>query len=209
MPYQLVPPNDHRRNVAEKAIQIFKDHFIAVLCGTTENFPMQLWDQLLPRAEQQLSLLQKSRVDSTKSAFEVLYGKKHNCNANLWAPLGCAVQVHVMPRNRKTWEPQTKAGFYVGNSIDHYRCHQVCWAADSRSVRVGQTVFFKHKHLTQQPVTELDALLRATNDVCDLLKCKAPVEGKVCLAVGICLWKFSANRTRKPSARQQTSIESK
>ena len=95
MSYQLVPPNDHRRNVAEKAIQVFKDHFISVLCGTAENFPMQLWDQLLPHAELQFSLLRKSRVDSTKSAFEVLYSKKHDYNANPWAPLGCAVQVHV------------------------------------------------------------------------------------------------------------------
>ena len=34
MKYQLVPPHDHRRNIAEKAIQVFKDHFVAVLCGT-------------------------------------------------------------------------------------------------------------------------------------------------------------------------------
>ena len=48
MTYQLVPPNDHRRNAAEKAIQIFKDHFVAVLCGTDESFPMRLWCSLLP-----------------------------------------------------------------------------------------------------------------------------------------------------------------
>eukprot|EP00804_Cyclotella_cryptica_P029696 CCRYP_018700-RA/>CCRYP_018700-RA protein AED:0.44 eAED:0.35 QI:0/0/0/1/0/0/2/0/271 len=33
MTYQLVPPADHRRNIAEKAIQTWKDHFIAI------NFP--------------------------------------------------------------------------------------------------------------------------------------------------------------------------
>ena len=38
--YQTVPPHDRRRNAAEKAIQIFKDHFISVLCGTDETFPM-------------------------------------------------------------------------------------------------------------------------------------------------------------------------
>ena len=27
--YELVPPHDHRRNLAEKAIQTFKAHFIA------------------------------------------------------------------------------------------------------------------------------------------------------------------------------------
>ena len=37
---QLVPPNDHRRNISEKAIQTCKDHFVAVLCWTDEKFPM-------------------------------------------------------------------------------------------------------------------------------------------------------------------------
>ena len=47
MTYQLVPPNDHRRNVAKKGFQTFKDHFVAVLCGTDETFPLQLWCQIL------------------------------------------------------------------------------------------------------------------------------------------------------------------
>ena len=40
MKLQLVPPNDHQRNIAEKAIQTFKDHFVAVLCETNVKFPM-------------------------------------------------------------------------------------------------------------------------------------------------------------------------
>ena len=62
MTFQLVQPNDHRRNIAEKAIQVFKDHFISVLCGTDITFPMQLWCQILRQAEHQLSMLRKSRV---------------------------------------------------------------------------------------------------------------------------------------------------
>ena len=42
MKYQHIPPNDHCRNAAEKAIQVFKDHFVAVLCGTDKRFPMHL-----------------------------------------------------------------------------------------------------------------------------------------------------------------------
>ena len=41
--FQLVPPHDHRCNIAEKAIQVFKDHFISVSCGTVISFPMCLW----------------------------------------------------------------------------------------------------------------------------------------------------------------------
>jgi hypothetical protein len=41
---QLVPPDTHQQNLAERAIQTFKSHFIAILSGVDENFPMQLWD---------------------------------------------------------------------------------------------------------------------------------------------------------------------
>jgi hypothetical protein len=32
MKFQLVPPHDHSRNIAEKEIQVFKDHFVSALC---------------------------------------------------------------------------------------------------------------------------------------------------------------------------------
>jgi len=51
MTYQLVPPHDHRRNKAEKAIHMFKDHFVAILCGADTSFPLNLWDLLLRQAE--------------------------------------------------------------------------------------------------------------------------------------------------------------
>ena len=34
MEHELVPPHKHRRNIAEKGIQTFKDHLIAILSGT-------------------------------------------------------------------------------------------------------------------------------------------------------------------------------
>ena len=55
--YQLVPPHDRRLNVAENSIQVFKDHFVSVLCGTDITFSMRLWCELLPQAEDQLNLL--------------------------------------------------------------------------------------------------------------------------------------------------------
>jgi hypothetical protein len=46
---QLVPPDTHRRNLAERAIQTFKSHFISILAGVDPSFPMSLWDRLIPR----------------------------------------------------------------------------------------------------------------------------------------------------------------
>ncbi|KAL7479099.1 hypothetical protein ACHAW6_004847, partial [Cyclotella cf. meneghiniana] len=48
--WQCVPPNEHRINAAERAIQTFKNHFIAELCTPDRDFPSQSWDELLPHA---------------------------------------------------------------------------------------------------------------------------------------------------------------
>ncbi len=57
MQYQLVPPNDHRRNIAEKVIQVFKAHFISILCGADKAFPLHLWDRLLGQAEHTINIV--------------------------------------------------------------------------------------------------------------------------------------------------------
>jgi hypothetical protein len=43
MDYKLVPPGQHRRNQAEQAIQTFKAHFISILAGVDNKFPLSLW----------------------------------------------------------------------------------------------------------------------------------------------------------------------
>jgi hypothetical protein len=54
---ELAPPGCHRINllggpVAEMGINIFKNHFLSILSGVDDSFPMHLWDKLLPQAEQ-------------------------------------------------------------------------------------------------------------------------------------------------------------
>ena len=125
--------------ISPKRIQVFKDHFISVLCGIDIMFPVRLWCRLLCHVEHQLNLLRTSPVDPAMSAFEIMNGK-HNYNSNLFALLAYAVKLHVMPSKRKTWEQHTKSGFYVGNSWEHYRCHKV-WILDTKNTAVGKTVF--------------------------------------------------------------------
>ena len=40
--FQLVPPDIHRRNVAECAIRNFKAHFLSVLAGISDSLPNYL-----------------------------------------------------------------------------------------------------------------------------------------------------------------------
>jgi len=46
-------------------------------------------------------------VDPIKSSFEVLYCE-HDYNANPFVPLGCKVEMHVMPAKQKTFKAHTK-----------------------------------------------------------------------------------------------------
>ncbi len=55
MTYQLVPPGDHQRNIVEKEIQVFKDHFVANMCGIDPRCPLHLWCQFLTQAEKTLN----------------------------------------------------------------------------------------------------------------------------------------------------------
>ncbi len=68
MTYQLVPPNNHGQNMAEKAIQTFKNHFVSVLSGYAPTMPIHLWYQLLPQVELQL-LLGVALIKSSKIIY--------------------------------------------------------------------------------------------------------------------------------------------
>jgi hypothetical protein len=167
MTYQLVPPNDHHRNIAEKAIQTCKAHFISIICGADKSFPLHLWCQLLPQAEHTLNMLRPSRMTPTVSAFTYLWGQ-HDYNANPYAPLGCKVEAYLYPGIRESWAPHTASGYYLRNSKEHYQCHQI-YTSDTRHTRVCDTVFFKHKYLTMPTITSADAIFKAADNLVDAI----------------------------------------
>ena len=45
--FQLVPPHIHIRNAAERAIDTWKNHFIAGLSSVHAEFPLLEWDRLV------------------------------------------------------------------------------------------------------------------------------------------------------------------
>ena len=56
---QLVPPDFHRRNAAEREIRTLKAHFLSVLSGVDPGFTQFLWDLLLVQTELTLNLLRQ------------------------------------------------------------------------------------------------------------------------------------------------------
>ncbi len=122
--YQLVPPHIHRRNAAERAIQTFKNHFIACLSTTNKKFPLHLWDRILPQAITTLNLLRTSRLNPRLSAEDHLNGT-FDFNCTPLAPLGTKVIIHKKPAARRSWAPHGLDGWYIGHAPEHYRCYQI------------------------------------------------------------------------------------
>jgi hypothetical protein len=61
--FQLVPPDMHCRNQAERAIRTFKNHFLLILAGVNATFPPYLCDLLLPQAKLTLNLLWQATLN--------------------------------------------------------------------------------------------------------------------------------------------------
>lgn len=161
--YQLVPPDTHRRNLAERAIQTFKNHFISILAGVDPSFPIKCWDRLIPQAVLTLNLLRQANTMPELSAYAFLHGA-FDYNKTPLAPLGCAAQVHNASERRGTWGEHSLDGWYIGTSPEHYRCYTV-HIKQTNSERVSDTVLFRHKYITRPFVTPEDRLMKAISDL--------------------------------------------
>ena len=106
--FQYVPPHSKRRDAAERAI--------STLCTVDKDFPLLLWDAILPQTEMTLNLMRGSRVDPHISAWEQLHGK-YNFDAHPIAPLGMHIILHEKPHQRGSWSPHGVEGFYLASTI--------------------------------------------------------------------------------------------
>jgi hypothetical protein len=113
MTYELVPPKEHQRNMAEKVIQTFKDHFVGVLSGCAPSMPIHLWCQLLPQVERQLLLLQQSCAHPNILAHAHVY-KHHHYNQHPFVSIGMEALVHDKPHKCRTYAEHCTKAFVLG-----------------------------------------------------------------------------------------------
>ncbi len=167
--FQLVPPDVHRRNAAERAICTWKNHFIAGLCSTDPTFPMAEWDRLVRQGELTLNLLRNSRVNTRLSAWAYLSGP-FNCMATPMVPPGTKVIVHAKPNTRASWDPtRGLVSFYTGPALHHYRCY-TCYIPQTKAARITDTITYIPAKI---PIPELDThayLRQAVNNILRILR---------------------------------------
>ena len=174
--YELVPPGQHRRNIAERAIQTFKSHFIAILCGVDDAFPLHLWCRLLPQAELTVNMLRQSNVTPKISAFAHVHGV-HNFMRKPFAPMGCAVMAHIKPDKQGSWDPRAIKAWHVGTSMEHHRCF-IVYSPATKATRIADTVFFKHRYITVPRYTPEDAVVAAAKQLTQAVKGMVPQESE-------------------------------
>jgi hypothetical protein len=116
---QLVEPHNHHVNAAERAIQMFKNAFIAALATTDSEFSLQLWDKLTPQVQDTLNLMHASRINPTISMYKALNGP-YNWNRYPLAPLGCKAVTYKDDNTCGSWALRGIDGWYLGPSRDHY-----------------------------------------------------------------------------------------
>lgn len=102
--HELMPLGNHRRNMVKGAIQTFKAHFIAILYGVDDAFPMHYWDRLLKHTELTLNMLCQSNIAPKVLVYAHVHGP-HKFMRWPLTPLGCKLQVYKHPGERATWGP--------------------------------------------------------------------------------------------------------
>ena len=136
--FQLVGHGMHRRNSAERAIGTFECHFVAGLCSLDPQFPLHLWDELLPQAEITLNLLRGSRINPNLSAYMQVHGVFDYTKTPI-APPGIRVLAHIPPPDRGSFGTRSADAWYVGPDCETYRGYK-CWIIDTRATRTSYHV---------------------------------------------------------------------
>jgi hypothetical protein len=105
-------------------INTFKAHFISILAGVDDRFPLSFWCYLLGPTKLTLNLLWQSNMAPKISAFAHIH-EHHDYMKKPFAPLSCAIHSHVKPNNHRSWNTRADAGFNLGMSMEHHCCYRV------------------------------------------------------------------------------------
>jgi hypothetical protein len=168
MNYQLVPPHCHRTNAVERAIRTFKEHSKSGLATVDPDFPIHLWERLLPQAEITLNLLRASRLHPQLFAAAYYHGLI-DYNKTLFGPPGCKIIAHEKPSQRRTWEAHGQPGWSLGPAMQYYWCQNV-YITVTASERIVDTLEFSPHNSPIPKMSSTDCILMAAQDMTDALK---------------------------------------
>ncbi|KAL7475540.1 hypothetical protein ACHAW6_001448, partial [Cyclotella cf. meneghiniana] len=146
-----------------RAIQTFKSHFIAILSGVDNSFPINEWGSLLLQAVLTLNLLHNANI-APKISVYTYHHSPFDYDRLPLVPICCTVQFHVKSGCQRTWGEHSMDGWYIRACPEHYQTHRIIVKA-SCSHCLSDTVYFKHKYITQPTVTPADVIVKVFQDL--------------------------------------------
>ena len=155
-------------NAAKHAIQTFKDHFISALATTDSEFPLQLWDKLTPQVENTLNLMRVSHINPNISVYEAICGL-YDWNCFPLAPPGCKAVIYESPDARGSWGSRGTDAWYLGPSVDHYRCNHY-FIPETQAYRISGSTDLFPQHCQVPFLSTKDHLHELTSKVVSTLK---------------------------------------
>lgn len=165
---QLVTPHMHRNNPVERAIQTWKDHFLAVLASVHPDFPMAEWDRIIPQCNITLNLLRASQIHPQLSSYASVFGN-FNFNRTPLAPPGTKIVFHNKATQRASWAFHGQEGWYIGPAMDHYR-NITGYFPKERSEKFTDTVTFIPHEIPIPQISLDEYLLQAVDDIISILQ---------------------------------------
>ena len=118
----FVNVGDHRRNKAEKGIQLAQRAFLSTLATVPASFPIEHRRLLLPQVEITLNHLVPWATNHAVSAYHGLFGHRYDFNACPFTIAGCLVSRHLdSAKKQPKGSPKAALGHAIGPAPDHYR----------------------------------------------------------------------------------------
>ena len=131
---------------------------------------MSEWDLLMPQADLTLNLLRPSCRYPQLSVHTCL-NQSFDFLSTLLAPPVTRIIDQITPSQRANMAPHGTDGWYVGPSLNHYRCHKCFIPTTSRCWDVLTLDWFPHT-VPFPTVTANDYLKQTADDMLSLLQAK-------------------------------------
>ena len=186
--HEYISAGTHRANKAERAIQTWKNHYLAGIASADKDFPMNRWTDLNKQAEITVNVLRPFADNPLISAYEGIFGRKYDFLSHPIAPPGTKVIVYEPSDKRPSWNPHGIPGFYLGPALKHYRS-VTCYIPSTNGIRISdQCDFFPSKFKFPGASTEeillnsINKLQSSINNNDDLVTCIQPILDQVKLA---------------------------
>ena len=138
--WELVNPDMHEPNRAERAIRTGKNHMIAARAGFDPACPVTFVDRCLFQIELTLNIMHPFEYDTTISAYHGLVGERFNFSRHPIAPVGTKVLTWDSPDRRGSWADHGVVGIYLGPALKHFRGFHI-WVPQTSSTRISGTVW--------------------------------------------------------------------